>query len=303
MKLVDDIIELAVDDTARLPVILRKCLVVATKLKNDRLKNWVLGELNGFDDKKALPQYRIMQISAKGLFLGGFGSEIRNQPLPAGILDEKHRWWATTAYHMQGIASYEQLIKHPSKGDIQVEWPADLVARYQGNFMQHMALNRAWQDIPLSSLIDLVDTVRNRLLQFALELQDEIGDAETPLEKIAPEEVEKAVTTIIYGGNNVIAGSIAGGVQQAGELNVIQGDFISLTRVLETIGVQADEIGTLEAAIAEDKLDGDEKGIGARTSGWLSEALTSVGKGSAQVAGDVAKATLNKAVMMYFGLE
>ena len=37
MKLVDDIIELAVDDAVRLPIILRKCLVVATTLKNDRL--------------------------------------------------------------------------------------------------------------------------------------------------------------------------------------------------------------------------------------------------------------------------
>lgn len=302
MKLVNDIIEQAIDDAVLLPVILRKCLVVATKLKNDRLKEWVLGELNGFDDKDALPQYRVIQAHAKGLFLGGFGSELRNQPLASGILDEEHRWWATTAYLAQGIASYEQLIKEPGKGNLQSHWPADLVIRYQRDFIQNMALNRAWQEIPVSSVIGLVDTVRNRLLEFALELQEEIGDTETPLEKIAPENVEKAVTTIIYGGHNVIASYISGDVQQVGELNVIKGDFVSLTRVLESVGVQADEIGALEKAIAGDKKAGEKKDFGKRTSKWLSTALTSVGKGGAQAIGDVAKTTLNKAVMAYLGL-
>ena len=79
MKLVDDIIELAVDDTVRLPVILRKCLVVATKLKNHRLKGWASGELNGYDDRDALPQYRVIRVQAKGLFLGPLQSQLPDQ--------------------------------------------------------------------------------------------------------------------------------------------------------------------------------------------------------------------------------
>ncbi len=87
MKLVDDIIELAVDDAVRLPIILRKCLVVATRLKNDRLKGWVLGELNGYSDRKALPQYRVLRVQAKGLFLGSFQSQLRDQVLSSAVLD------------------------------------------------------------------------------------------------------------------------------------------------------------------------------------------------------------------------
>ena len=79
MKLVDDIIELAVDDAVRLPIILRKCLVVATRLKNDRLKGWVLGELNGYSDRKALPQYRVLRVQAKGLFLGSWEAAFQSQ--------------------------------------------------------------------------------------------------------------------------------------------------------------------------------------------------------------------------------
>ena len=303
MKVVDEIIELAVDDAIRLPVILRKCLVVATKLKNDRLKRWVLSELNGYDDRDALPQYRVIGTKAKGFFLGPLQGQLHDQILSSGVLDEDHRWRATTAYLMEGIAAYEQVLGKNGEGAVRLEWPGDLVVRYQDKFFKDWALNRAWQEVPIPGLAALVDNVRNRLLEFALEIQGEIGDTEVPLERIAPEIVESAVTTIIYGGHNVIASNIAGDVKQIGELNVVHGNFVSLARVLEEVGVPADELGALEKAIAEDKEAGEEKGFGDRTSEWLGKALTYVGKGGGQVVGGVAKATLTKAVMAYFGLE
>ena len=121
MKLLDHITELAVDDAVRLPVILRKFLVVATKLKNDRLKGWVLGELNGYDNRDALPQYRVIRVQAKGLFLGPLQAQLRDQVLTSGVLDEDHRWWATTAYLTEGIAAYENLLGKDGKGSIRHE--------------------------------------------------------------------------------------------------------------------------------------------------------------------------------------
>ena len=218
-------------------------------------------------------------------------------------MDEDHRWWATTAYLMEGIAAYELIIGKEGEGAVRLEWPGNLVARYQTKFFKGWVLNRAWQEIPMPGMAALVDNVRNRLLEFALELQGEIGNTEAPLEGIAPESVENAVTTIIYGGQNVIASNIADDVKQIGQFNVVQGDFESLAHVLKEVGVSADELGALEQAIAEDKEADEEKGFGDRTSEWLGKALTYVGKGGGQVVGGVAKATLTKAVMAYFGLE
>jgi HAMP domain-containing protein len=279
---------------------LRKCLVVATRLKNDRLKGWVLGELNGYENKEALPPYRVKRIQAKGFFVGPFQSQLRDQGLPSAILDENDRWWATTAYMMERVAAYELVIGRKDGSTIQ--WLADLVAAYQSKFLKDWVLNRAWQEIPAPGLAALVDTVRNRLLEFALELQGQVGDAQVPLERLAPERVETAVATIIYGGNNIIAGNVAGNVNQLGDLAIVQGDFVSLARVLEDVGVPADEIGALEKAVAEDKEAGEEIGFGARTSEWLSRALTYVGRGGGKIAGEVARATLTKALMRYLGL-
>lgn len=77
----------------------------------------------------------------------------------------------------------------------------------------------------------------------------------------------------------------------------------SCLRVLKEVGVPANELAALEKAIAEDKEAGEEKGFGVRTSTWLGKALAYAGKGGGQVVGEVAKATMTKAVMAYFGLE
>jgi hypothetical protein len=47
MKLLDEIVDLAIDNQASISVLLRKCLVLAHQLKNDRLRSWVENELNG----------------------------------------------------------------------------------------------------------------------------------------------------------------------------------------------------------------------------------------------------------------
>ena len=41
MKLLDEIVDYAVDNKQPVSVLLRKCLVLAYQLKNDKLKNWV----------------------------------------------------------------------------------------------------------------------------------------------------------------------------------------------------------------------------------------------------------------------
>lgn len=45
--LLDEIIEFAVDDKKPLTVMLRKCILLAAHLKNERLKVWASQELGG----------------------------------------------------------------------------------------------------------------------------------------------------------------------------------------------------------------------------------------------------------------
>src|SRR6266849_1075300 len=92
--LLDDIIALATDNKQSITVLLRKCLILAHQLKNDRLKKWATLELNGYPSNDALPDYRITPAQAKGHFTGPGGSAWNRYPIPPALLEEKHRGFA-----------------------------------------------------------------------------------------------------------------------------------------------------------------------------------------------------------------
>jgi AbiTii len=110
MQLLDEIIDLAVDNSASVSVLLRKCLVLAHTLKNERLKTWVEKELDGYDNEDELPEYRRVEIVAKGVFVGPLVM-INDQPLAACVLEPKHQHFAREARLMQPIAAYEMKVE------------------------------------------------------------------------------------------------------------------------------------------------------------------------------------------------
>lgn len=300
MKLLDEIVEAAASDEVRLATILRKTLVAAVRLKNDQLRSWTLGELNGFKNHEDLPPYRVFSIHAKGFFLGPLQGQLNDQPLPSLVLKEQHRWWAETAYLMEPISSYETVPGKNTGGSVRLEWPADMVAHYQSKFFQGWTLNRAWQDIPIGAIVAIVDTVRTRLLQFALELQEEIGAEPDAIPE--PDRVEHAVQTIILGGMNIVGSSVTGDVQLLGQQLVVEGDILSLTSSLEALGIGSERVSELKDAIDADVKDGATKGFGDRVLRWLADAGKYVGKEGVKMAAGAAQAAATAAVRQYLGL-
>lgn len=231
MQILQEIIEGAVSSDAPISGLLRKCLVMAYQLNNGRLKAWVDKELDGYANDEPIPEYRQVNAGAKGYFLGPYGAEIRNQPLPPAVLEPQHQHWASTLNLVQPIAAYELLVERSktadASGEAVIEWPANLTARYQTKFIRGYTLNRAWQEIPHSSIVSLVDTVRNRVLRFALELRQELGDVSDDPTTLPAEKVDQYVTNYIFGGNNVFSGT-TNGVTQIGNIVVAKGDLTGL---------------------------------------------------------------------------
>jgi AbiTii-like protein len=217
MELLDKIIDGATEHTEPLPNLLRKCLVLAHRLKNDKLSTWAGKELNGYQEDDQLPSYRIIRIVSKGFFIGPGGSRIDDQPLTPSVLKPEHRDWTRVANLTQPIASYELF---NTDANPQIPWPPGLTAMYQTKFFPHYVLNRAWQEIPASAFVGLKDTVRNRILSLALELKSQLVDVSDKPEQLAPEKVDQSVVFHIYGNNNIIA-STAQAINQAGRDVVI----------------------------------------------------------------------------------
>jgi hypothetical protein len=302
MKLLDEITAHAVESQEPISVLLRKCLVLAYQLKNDRLKTWIEKELDGYKPNDDVPEYRQVPAGAKGTFLGGGGAAIYDQPLPPGVLKPEHRHWASSIELRQPIAAYDIRVvtgKTSDKGKSRliIEWPADLTAHYQTQFIKGYALNRAWQEIPESSIISLIDTVRNRVLRFALELKDESGLVSNDLAAVPQEKVNQYVTNFIFGGGNVISGT-AHGITQIGNIVVAKDDVAGLAAALKTLGVDNSDLTNLTNALKQDAAEAGHKSFGQRAVAWLKAIAPKLGQGGVKMGADVAKAW----ILQYLGL-
>jgi hypothetical protein len=203
----------------------------------------------------------------------------------------------------QPLVAYETAVTaKDTKDDLIVEWPADLVAFYSSAFFEgDLLLYRAQQVIPRSSVAGIIDTVRNKVLEFALELRQEIGTEEPTPENPPPAIVEKQVTNIFYGGSHVIGGSIGGDVNQTLTQVVVQGDFTSLSGALKQIGIPEDRLPALKEALDEDQKAGNVEGVGPKADGWIKSTLKSIGTTTLKVTENVASKVISNIILDYLG--
>jgi hypothetical protein len=105
--LLDDLVTLATDDQQPITALLRKCIVLAHRLKNDRLKAWANEELNGYASIDTLPEYRILSAAATGTFVGP-GWMQTTQGIPSGALKKQHQKFAETVYLSQPVSELRE---------------------------------------------------------------------------------------------------------------------------------------------------------------------------------------------------
>ena len=103
----------------------------------------------------------------------------------------------------QPVSAYEGLVAERLDGTVTFPWVSNMVLYYQRRFIDGFALVSAWQEVPRSAIVGLLDTIRTRVLNMALELQTEIGNADDDLRKITPEESKQVDQTIV---NNIFGG-------------------------------------------------------------------------------------------------
>jgi hypothetical protein len=301
MQLLDEIIGLAVDNQASISVLLRKCLVLAYQLKNDRLRLWVNKELNGYEQGDELPEYRKVPTVAKGTFVASFGRSLPDQPLQSSVMKPEHRHFATTARLVQPIIAYEQMQDGSSKKvRPAIYWPQDITVMYQSKFLEYFVLLRAWQEIGTGTFASVIDTVRNRVLNFALDLGGELGIVNDNLGALPQAKVDQSIVTYIFGGHNVISGT-AQTLTQIGAITVGKGEITELTTALKNIGLPDADVSDLKAALEKDA-DGGEPTLGRRTAMWVKGLGIKFAQAGTQVAVDTVKAEATKLIMKYLGI-
>jgi hypothetical protein len=209
------------------------------------------------------------------------------------VLERKH-WDLLTTKLTQPIAAYEKLASAGVEKNAAINWPPDLIHHYQEKFIDGYALSSAWQEVPVSLVVGVCEEVRNRLLRFALEIKEELGHVGDNSSAVLEQKVEAAVINHIYGGVNVIGGTVKD-FAQIGNVMVGKGDIGSLANALKRLDVSQSEIDALKEAI-----NVDEKSFGERTKEWLLNIGSKLGSAGLKVGTDASTELIKGWLHQYF---
>ncbi|MGA2801691.1 MAG: hypothetical protein ABSE97_04890 [Verrucomicrobiota bacterium] len=152
MTLLQQIRDEAVGKGTDLAVILRKCRVLAQRLKNEEFKQWVDYELNGYPSSQSIPDYRYLKhCICCGNFISPVGHQLSNAQIPMLNIPEKFRKPLMEMTFPASIVQLQDDIKQADDGILKYAWPPDLSRFLGNNFYPNFSLLEAWRLSRLAS--------------------------------------------------------------------------------------------------------------------------------------------------------
>ena len=307
MSLLRNIQESAIDPQVDIASILRKCKVLSFRLGYEKFKIWVDQELNGYNDITNLPDYRILTVQSKGHFTGPAGSGLRNADIPLSSVDKDFRQYLEKSYLVQPTSVYVSMLEKSKHGEsLQEPWPPDIVAHVGRGIYMYMTCMTAWKVIPYASLVNLIETVRNKVLSFVLEIELEdpdAGEVNPQKQSIPQDKVAQVFNTQIYGN----VGNLSEGgrdYKQIATMNIQESNLESLKEYLKAAGIPEKEIIQLENAIKEDDISEIKKTkkLSPRVSGWLGSIASGIAQGLIPIAQGINANLITQSLLIYYGI-
>jgi hypothetical protein len=241
----------------------------------------------------------VKSIAARGHFLGPFNSGLKNAVLPASVLPEKYRDWGQTARLRQTLGAIEQVASNGKKNStVSAPWPGDLIIRVHDKYFENMSLHQAWLELPTSSFFEPVESVRNRILSFALEAEKIMAvspDGESPAN---PSALSNVFHTHIYGA----VGNLAQGNSSVSQVaNIVSNDLEGLKSELRKLGLEEVDVAQLQKAIEEDGPVQNKK-LGNKVTTWVGGVLSKAVAGTWNVALSTATTVRPRLLEQYYNI-
>lgn len=205
VTLLDDVISQASDGEAA--AMLRKLMIVAHRLGAVPLLAWVKNELNGYDDNDDLPSYRgPLNVGVQAVIVGPGGAKGTNVLTSHGMPEGFEGLFRVSFFEpLAGLETFAQ-----SSEGISIPWDPLIVAMYNQwidakdvPFIPYWGVYSAGKAVSQSTLQSIVDVVRTKALEMALDLQSEFPDAGElggpTVNDPAVEATVTHITTNIYG--------------------------------------------------------------------------------------------------------
>lgn len=211
MKLINDIINELIDTKKSISSPLLKTKVLASRLQNDELLEWITNELKGYENDDNLPEYRIYKGNLTGTYINGT-MQYNDQPVPTIGMNESLVKLVLDINFNQSISSLENLLEENNSGSLERTLPAELTGLIQDNWRKidnpNLQLVNCKVSISVNAITEVLSVVRNNLLDFMLNIDAEFGNI-TEIEelKIKEEEISTIMSQTIIntsGDGNVV---------------------------------------------------------------------------------------------------
>lgn len=301
MGLLEEIQNEAVDSKSDLGQLLRKCKVLASRLDNKPLEQWLISESDGYPEKVELPPYRRWPMAIRGHFSGAFGRGVRNAVVPMICLPD----WAQKRFgHYScraSVAVLEAGLGKSESGFLTMSL-ANLAPLLNEKVFEGMGCLSAWGEFDEHRYVQVLDAVRNRVLDFALALRKEspeAGEIGGGARQPSDERVTQIFNTTIHGG----AASVVGSANHSTiNVQVNAGDWKSLEKHLGEHGVSKIDLAELKRVLKDEPELAKGGKFGDKVAGWFAKMVGKAATGAWNVSVSVASTVLTQALLRYYGM-
>ena len=299
MQLIDEIIRDLVDENANLPNILRKGKILANELRLKEFRNWIEFELDGYPSMDDAPSYRSFKPENYGTFTGPWGSSAKNVILPTFGLEEPVKSFAEQLTLTEGVAALTEMLSSES-GGYSRPWPQEAIflARDKINMSGDMILVEAHQPVSPNVISGILDSIKNKLMDFVLDLKDKDVTTETLRNGTLKREVAlNSFNTHIYGNQNVVAT----GVNVHQEITPVeQGDIQSLLNALRELNLADEDLRELHTAVASEPT-AEKDSFGSKVNAWIGKMAGKAASGTLKYGVDQTTIAIMQALNSYYG--
>ena len=299
MSLISDIQQSIIADQSIIAPTLLKLRLLATQIDSKELESWIRHESEGYPNDVSIPNYRKVPFFYSGNFVRLDGVQLTYASI-SRILIRKiagEQWFENRL--SWSISSIESLISN-SKGTVYID-ASNLIPLLHNIVYDGYNCFSVTGSFDVSFLENILNSVRNRILEFTIQLEKSIPAVSSIKFPQTNEQnnlnQNKQVIQII---NQTISESVNTGDNIPINL-IIKGDKPSLIKHLSSNKIPEDDAKTLADIIVSEQSNNKEEPFGKKLKKWIGENLI---KSSElwKIASSTLLKTLEKAISSYYGL-
>lgn len=304
MSLIHDIQAASIAKDHDVPTLLRMCKLLAARISHQAFAQWVDHELNGYPSVDDMPDYRIVRVDSYGTFAGAFHQANKLQ-IPFTVLPTQIQEQYRHAYMGSAISAYTALLSGETSDSVQEPWPVALALKYASTLTPDMQCVHAWKEIPIGAIVRLMDSVKTRVLGFAIDLEREAPNAgELPIGSQPPlsgEKMTQIFNTNITGNVGNVANA-SSNFNQSSATVMETGNWQTLQSRLSELGLTAADTQGLQEDIERALATGSEEEKRKTAGSWIGQLAGKAASGVVGVGIEAAASGIAKAIAVYLGI-